>query len=195
MTDRVRCFKIERPAEGGTQDDTPGGFTEVDIGQDYLDCAGVTLQRPGAVTSTSDALVRAERTTAGALHLVDTVANGTTGLDLSQLLNNVSGSVGAFNSLADIRLWIDGPGDGFASGAVRTRLGTAPNSNGYVWYKAASSTAKIFDCTITYAAGSILPATKTYRLYAADGATVLRSATDTFTWNGPILTQKTRTWS
>lgn len=195
MTDRVRPLKLESLAEGGSSDDSLSGPTEVDPSQDYLDCAGVTLQRPGSNRNTADALVRCERTAAGALHFADAVANGTTGLDLSQLVSSVSGSAGAFNALADIRLWVDGPGDGFVSGAVRVRIGSTPNAGGYIWYKSATSTARLFDCTITYAAQSILPATKVYRLYAADGATVLRTLTDTYSWNGPLLVQKTRSWT
>lgn len=195
MVQRVRPLKIESLAEGGGQDDSVSGPTETTVGEDYLDAAGLCVQALGANRNTADALVRMERTTAGALHFVDTVANGTTGLDLAQLVSSVSGSANAFNALADIRLWLDGPGDGFASGAVRTRIGTGPASGGYIWYKSANSTARLFDCTINYPTGSPLPSSKVYRLYASDGTTVVRTVTDTLTWSGPILTQKTRTWS
>jgi hypothetical protein len=192
---RVRPLKLESLAEGGGQEDAAFGPTETNIGEDYLDAAGLCVQVLGANRNTADAQVRIERTATGALHFADAIANGATGLDLAQLVSSVSGSANAFNALQDIRLWIDGPGDGFAPGAVRVRLGTQPNSGGYVWYRAAGSTARLFDCTITYAAQSILPASKVYRLYAADGATVVRVVTDTFSWNGPLLIQTTRSWS
>lgn len=195
MAQRVRPLKIESLGEGGGQNDAYGGQTEVDVGEDFIDAAGLTLQRLGANTNTADALVRLERTTAGSLHFVDTVANGTAGLDLSQLLTSATGAVGSFNALQDVRLWVDGPGDGFPSGAVKIRIGTAPNSGGYIWYKSSAMTARLFDCTITYATGSIGAATKVYRLYAPDGITVVRTLTDTFTWNGPVMAQKTRSWS
>ena len=182
--------------EGGDVDEAAAsGVCELNIGAEYVDSAGLTVQRQGANTSTADTLVRVERTTAGALHFADTVANGTTGLDLSQLLTSATGAVGAFNALQDIRLWAGSPGDGYASGAVKVRTGTTPNSGGYVWYKSSAMTSRLFDCVIAYPSNSILPSTKTYRLYASDGSTVVRTAVDTLTWSGAVLTQTTRTWS
>ncbi|RYF12849.1 MAG: hypothetical protein EOO40_00170 [Deltaproteobacteria bacterium] len=195
MTDRCRPLKIESVAEGGSQNDATGGVCEVDIGQDYLDAAGVTLQAPNANTLTADAKVRVERTPQGAMHFVDTLANGTQGLDLSQLVTSVSGSVGAFNALCDIRLWLDGPGDGFVSGAVKVRLGTAPNPAGYVWYASGAQTLRLFDCAIAYPANSVYPQSKTYRLYGPDGVTVVRTVVDTLTYSGPLLVRTQRSWS
>lgn len=194
MPQRIRALKVESIAEGGGQDDAASGFNETNIGEDFLDAAGLTLQKLGTNTQTADSSVRVERNNA-ALHFVDNVANGQAGLDLGQLVSSVSGASNAFNALQDIRLWVDGPGDGFPQGAVKTRIGTAPNSGGYIWYKSSAMTARLFDCTITYAAGSIGAATKVYRLYAQDGVTVVRTLTDTFTWNGPVVAQKTRSWS
>lgn len=192
---RVRAFKIERPAEGGGQDDTSGGFTEVDIGEDYLDCAGVTLQRIGAVTSTSDALVRVERTQAGALHLVDTIANGSAGLDLSQLVNTLVGTPGSHASLGDIIHWMagGGPGDGYASGAYLAVTTTGIYPTSYTWYASSTPGAtKLFQVSVSYT--GVVPAKVTYTLYNASGV-VVRTQTDTLSYNNPFYGNATRTWT
>lgn len=193
MTERVRCLKIESVAEGGLADDSGNGVTECAIGQDYLDCAGVTYQRAGANTNTADALVRCERTTAGALHFADTVANGSAGLDLSQLLTSASGSVGAFNALQDIRLWVGGPGDGFASGAVRTVNCTGLLPISITWStSSAQGATKLCQSVITYS--GMLPAKVVTTLYSATG-TLLRTLTDIYTYTTLAYPQTTRTWS
>ncbi|RYF12806.1 MAG: hypothetical protein EOO40_00300 [Deltaproteobacteria bacterium] len=195
MPDRVRPMKLESPAEGGS--DIDNCLTELNVGQDYLDAAGLCVQKVGANTLTADALVRCERTSADALHFVDKVANGTTGLDLSQLLSSVSGSAGAFNALQDIRLWVPGPGDGFATGAVQVvaYVALSPLVASETWYTNAAMTVPLYSCTYTYAANSPLPSSLTYRLYKA--GTLVRTAVDTLTYaaNSPLETSRTRTWS
>jgi hypothetical protein len=195
MVDRVRAFKIERPSEGGTQDDTSGGFTEVDIGQDFLDCAGVSFQRIGANTATSDALVRAERTTAGALHLTDTIANGTTGLDLSQLVNALLGTPGSHASLGDIIHWMagGGPGDGYTSGAYLAVVTSGIYPTSFTWYASnAANAPKLFAVSITYT--GVVPAKIVYTLYNATGA-VVRTQTDTLSYTNPFFGNAVRTWT
>jgi hypothetical protein len=199
MPDRIRALKVESVAEGGSSDDAANGICEVDIGQDFIDCAGVCVQRLGANTQTADALVRVQRTTAGALHFTDTVANGATGLDLSQLLTSATGAAGAFNALQDIRLWVDGPGDGFASGATKATayVANSPLVASETWYTSAAQTTPLFAVAYTYPANSALPSAITYRLYPGFGTTPLRTMVDTLTYaaNSPLETGRSRTWS
>lgn len=199
MTDRIRCLKVESIAEGGSSEDVSNGLSECDPGQDFVDCAGVTIQRLGANTQTADALVRIQRTNAGALHFTDTVANGQAGLDLGQLVSSVSGASNAFNALQDIRLWVDGPGDGFASGATKATayVANSPLVASETWYTSAAQTTPLFAVAYTYPANSALPSTITYRLYPGFGTTPSRTMVDTLTYaaNSPLETGRSRTWS
>lgn len=189
MPDRVRAFKIETPAEGGTQSDD--GMTEVDIGQDYLDCLGVTMQLPGAIARTSDAAVSVDRAADSSLRFTD-VPSGV--LKMTQMLTSASGKPGSHNAVADVVHWLhDGPGDGFASGARCVVTGSGIMPSKVTWYASSAVGApKLYEVTITYQ--GVLPATKTMVLYVAGVA--VRTVTDTYTFpNGPFYPQRDRTWS
>jgi hypothetical protein len=187
--DRCRPLKIETPTEGGTQSDQV--VVEVDPSADYLDANGLTLQATSSNRNTQDSLVYVNRGAGNQGQLNDAVV-GT--LLWQQLVTTNRASPGSHASLRDIVHFIDGPADGFASGMIYARNGTAPNASGYTWY-ASNGTTIILKCVITYPTGSILPSTKVYTLYAVDGATVVVTITDTLTWTGPLLTQQIRTWT
>jgi hypothetical protein len=77
MTDRVRSIKWESPEHGGTQtDQTP---TEIDVGEDFLDCRGVTIQDD----TSDDEVVRISRDVSGNLDFTDPVYGAT--ITLSEL--------------------------------------------------------------------------------------------------------------
>lgn len=192
---RIRPMKVERPGEGGITDDTAGGFCEVDIGVDYVDCAGITVQKPGSNTTSSDTLARVERTAAGALHFVDPIANGQAGLDLSQIVNALSGTPGSHNALGDIIHWLGGggPGDGYASGAYLTVTTTGIYPSAYTWYASnAQGANKLFQVSIAYT--GVVPASITYVLYNAAGSAI-RTVVDTLSYTSPFYGNATRTWS
>lgn len=186
--DRTRALKLESTASGGTQNDE--SWTEVDIGQDYLDCLGIAVQVTGATSSTSDATTYLSRPAAGAIALTDQLS-GT--LTLEQLLTSVAGKPGSHNAVQDIIHFLpDGPGDGWASGAVCVEGTSGPLSTGWVWYTDSSQTKRIIAMARTYNGPLVL--TEKYTLYSANGTTVLRVLTDTFTYAGPLLQSRTRTW-
>lgn len=185
--DRTRPLKLESTASGGTQNDE--SWTEVDIGQDYLDGRGITLQVAGATVTTSDASTYISRPVAGSLAFTDQLS-GT--LSLEQLLTSVAGKPGSHAALADIIHFLpDGPGDGWASGAVCVEGYTGPLLTSSTWYTDAAQSRRIIALAVTYTGP--LPATFKYSLYDATGALV-RTLTDTCTYNGPLLQSRTRTW-
>lgn len=189
MPDRVRALKLETPVEGGTQDDAAFGPTEVNIGQDYLDAQGVSLQRPNANTATADAKVTVTRTAADDLTLSDPNAGL---LALSQLVNTISGRIGSHNAIVGIEHWTGNPGDAFAPGAylVISASGILPTL--FTWYvSSAANAAKLFQIAVTYS--GIRPATITQRLYASNA--VVRTYVDTLTYNNVFYPTVTRTWS
>lgn len=185
--DRVRPFKIERPAEGGTQLDE--NFTEVDIGQDYLDCNGVALQVYGANTATADSTTSVSRSSAG-LQFAD-VPNGS--LALAQLLTSASGKPGSHNATPDIIHWLanGGPGDGFVSGAFRQTTMTGIMPAAITWYTSAAMSSRMYGVVYTYSGLLISKAVRT--LYANNSP--VRTVTDTITYASPFAPIVSRTWT
>lgn len=187
MADRVRPLGLECPQEGGTQ--TYGAPTELNPNQDGVDCNALFLQS----TSSADGTVYINRASTGTITFTDPTVGSKA---LNRLVSNSISDTQSHQALLDIVHFLeDGPGDGWASGAVCVRIGTAPNAGGWVWYTSTALSARIIDMTINYATNSILPSTKVWRLYAANGTTVIRTLTDTYTWTGPILTQRQRSWT
>lgn len=186
---RVRALKIETLAEGGGQDDTSFGQTEVSVGSDYLDSQGSTYQRPSANTATSDSKVYVTRSSTDDLTFVDP----NFGLAaLQQLVTTITGRISSHNAIGGLEHWALGPNDAFTSGAslVVTQSGILPSA--FTWFASnASSANKLFQVSITYS--GIRPATITQRLYSA-GALV-RTYVDTLTYNNVFYPTVTRTWS
>lgn len=196
MIQRVRPLKIESPAEGGLEDDVFSGPTETDIGGDFLDAAGLTVQNLGAKASTSDALCRIQRA-GNDLQLCDPNAGV---VPLQSLLSRLSGLAGSHNALRDpIHFLSDGgPGDGFASGCVQTTtyLANSPLVAAQTWWTSAAQTTPLYSVTYAYAANSPVPSTVTRTLYDAAGAVVRTFVeTPTYAAGTPLQTSRTRTWS
>lgn len=81
----------------------------------------------------------------------------------------------------------NGPAEGFATGATRTTTGTAFPSQ-VLWRRADST--KLVEKNITYTGA--FPTTIEWKVYAADGSTVLATVTDTITYSGAFETSRTR---
>ena len=84
----------------------------------------------------------------------------------------------------------EGPAEGFASGATKTVTGTVfPTQE--LWFRADAT--KIVEKNITWTGA--LPTTIEYKIYAADGSTVLATVSDAITYSGVFETGRTRTLS
>ena len=82
----------------------------------------------------------------------------------------------------------EGPADGFASGATKTLTGTVFPTQ-VLWRRA--DTTKLIEQNITWAGAK--PITIQWKIYAADGLTVLATAIDAITYSGIFETSRIRT--
>lgn len=100
----------------------------------------------------------------------------------------------AHKELRDLIHFLDnGPGDGWASGAyLETLPSGSPFPTSETWWTSAAKTKRIVDLTINRNANKT-PASEVWRLYASDGATVLRTLTDTISYSGLFETSRVRT--
>jgi hypothetical protein len=80
-----------------------------------------------------------------------------------------------------------GPAEGFTTGATRTTTGTAFPSQ-ILWRRADAT--KLVEKNLTYTGA--FPTTIQWKVYAADGTTVLATVTDTITYSGAFETGRTR---
>lgn len=82
----------------------------------------------------------------------------------------------------------EGPAEGFTTGATKTTTGTVfPTQN--LWKRADAT--KLVEQNITWT--GVKPTTIQWKIYAADGTTVLATVTDTITYTGVFETSRTRT--
>lgn len=182
--DAVRALCLENPVTGGTQ--IALAQRELDPSQDALTAAGVFLQN--ASNSASDKTTLVSRSAAGMTFQDINVSRV-----LGELVSSTRGASSAHQSLLDVIHFLnDGPGDGWASGAV-----CQDNYSGLLlvsstWYTDATQSKRIVAQSWTYS--GLLIATEKTILYAADGVSIVRSVTDTYSYSGSIRTQRTRTW-
>lgn len=81
----------------------------------------------------------------------------------------------------------EGPADGFTTGATKIVTGTVfPTQN--LWRRADST--KLVEQNITWT--GVLPTTIQWKMYAADGSTVLATVTDAVAYSGVFETGRTR---
>lgn len=81
----------------------------------------------------------------------------------------------------------EGPAEGFTTGATKTVTGTTFPTQ-VLWRRADAT--KLVQQDITWT--GVLPTTVVWRMYAADGTTVLATVTDTITYSGVYETGRTR---
>lgn len=81
----------------------------------------------------------------------------------------------------------EGPAEGFATGATRTVTGSVFPTQ-ILWRRADAT--KLVEKNITYSGA--FPTTIEWKMYAADGSTVLATVTDTITYSGAFETSRTR---
>jgi len=86
-----------------------------------------------------------------------------------------------------------GPFEGFASGAYQETLPAAdPFPTSIIWWEDNTKVKKIVEETITYNANKTVN-TDEWKVYDADGSTVLATVTDTISYSGIFETSRTRT--
>lgn len=91
--------------------------------------------------------------------------------------------------------FIEGPAEGFASGAYEETLPSAdPFPTSVIWWTSSAKVDKIVEETITYNANKTIN-TDTWQVYDVDGSTVLATVVDTYSYSGVFVTSKTRTIS
>jgi hypothetical protein len=130
--------------------------------------------------ATSDEVAGVERDGSGNLILKDANAG-------SIPLNTVS-SISGHSALLQLIHFIDeGPASGFTTGATKTTTGTVfPTQN--LWKRADAT--KLVEQNITWT--GVNPTTIQWKIYAADGTTVLATVTDTISYSGVFETGRTR---
>lgn len=86
----------------------------------------------------------------------------------------------------------DGPADGFVSGAFKETL---PSSNPFptsvIWWESAAKIRKIVEKIYTYNSNKT-PATIQWKMYDADGTTVIATVTDSITYSNVFEISRTR---
>lgn len=188
--DRVRPFKAESPVQGGTEDDalSMGVPKPAEPQEDAIEVAGVYFQDE----VDRDENVYVDRDS-GNLRFRDTF--NTSPVTLSSLLTGGSGiTESQHRALRDLIHFIDsGPADGFASGAYRESAYTGALMTSEIWYEDNTKTQKIVELTVSYT--GVLPTTETWKMYEADGTTVLITVVDSISYSGVFESNRTRTWS
>lgn len=164
--------------------DTNEGYEEpIDSEVDGLAAAGFYPQN--GPTPNTDAGV--EKDMAGNLVFKDAVL-GTT-KTLTQLAAGGTGVSEATHEalLQLIHFLEDGPANGFVSGATRAITGTVFPTQ-ILWRRA--DTTKLVERNLTWSGPRVT--TDEWKIYAADGTTVLATVTDTITYSGAFETSRTR---
>lgn len=89
----------------------------------------------------------------------------------------------------------EGPGDGFATGAFKEVLPAgSPFPTQITWYLSVSKTQKLVEKFISYNALHF-PDQILWNMYDYDGVTIVHTVIDTFTYEGPFETSRTRSIS
>ncbi len=86
----------------------------------------------------------------------------------------------------------EGPGDGFYSNPFREISGGAFPDR-ITWWSDSNKTLRLFQTEITRS--GIYPVTESYKMYAANGVTVLASATDLISYQGAFEVARSRSFA
>jgi hypothetical protein len=126
-----------------------------------------------------------ERDESGNLVLKDAITGTKT---LAQLGGGTGVTEAAHKTLLQLIHFInEGPADGFTTGATKEVTGTVFPTQ--ILWKRADAT-KLVERNITWTGAN--PTTDQWKIYAADGTTVLATVTDTIAYSGPFETGRTR---
>lgn len=178
MVDRVRPMKMETDVRGTEIDEF---HTPVDPSEDHIEARGFFIQND----TSEDEVVLITRDSSNRMTLEDTENSPIT---LSQLLTE-----GEHKTVRQLIHFIEeGPAEGFASGAYKETLPSAnPFPTSIIWWESSSKLKKIVERTITWTGAN--PTTDEWKIYDADGSTVLATVSDAISYSGPFETTRTRT--
>ena len=85
----------------------------------------------------------------------------------------------------------EGPAEGFASGAFKETAPMGPFPTSIIWWESAAKLKKIVERSVTWTGA--FPTTDVWKVYAADGSTVLATVSDAISYSGAFETTRTRT--
>jgi hypothetical protein len=188
--DRVQLVKQESTAGGGDAADIDELYLEspLDPTEDAPEVQGVFFQdtvdpndEEVYVTRSGDDMVFTDKTVGIEVSLTDLLATAS-GSGITELQHK---------ALRDVIHFIDGPGDGFASGAYRETVG-GPFPTSVTWYESNTKADKIIEQTIARPSKAA-PTPITWKMYDTDGSTVLVTVQDDITYTGVFETSRTRT--
>ncbi len=176
---RVQPLKIEDPDTGSQDDDVP---TALDKNQDYIDTRGIAFQN----STSDDSVVLVYRDDSDNLTFTDPVLGSTK--TLSALADSISSS--QHPALLQLAHFVDeGPAEGFVSGATKTTTYSGSDPTQELWRR--SDNTKLVEKSITYTGADAT--TIQWKIYAANGTTVLKTMTDTITYAAGLEQTRTRT--
>ena len=188
--DRVQLIKQESAAGGGDPSDVDELYLEtpLDPSEDAPEVQGLFFQDTIApkdedvyITRNGDDMILSDKSVGIEVSLTDLLATAS-GSGITELQHK---------ALRDIIHFIDGPGDGFASGAYRETVG-GPFPTSVTWYESNTKSEKIIEQTITRTT-LIAPTPIVWRMYDTDGSTVLVEVQDDLVYDGVFEANRTRT--
>lgn len=190
-TERVQAVKYESAATGGDDADNDpfAAYSVLDETEDMLSSTGLVVQ---PLNGTADEDVKVWRE-GDSLMFKDLEKTG--GLSLSDLAATAGGGITAADhkTLRQLIHFInDGPAEGFATGAYREITGGVFPTD-ISWYTATDKVDKLIDLTLTYSGINITG--ERWRMYDADGSTVIATVSDSVSYSGVFETNRTRTIS
>jgi hypothetical protein len=124
---------------------------------------------------------------------VSNPGTGGEGVTLTDLLSGSSGvTESSHKALRQLIHFIDsGPANGFATGAKFRMTPIGPFPTSYIWYSDNTHTTKIVELTVTRNSQK-LPTSEEWKMYAADGTTVVATVTDTISYTGIFESDRSR---
>ena len=188
--DRVQLVRQESTAKGGDDADVDDFYVDgpLDPTEDAPEVQGVFFQdiadpldEEVYITRNSDDMIFTDKTVGIEVSLTDLLATAS-GSGITELQHK---------ALRDVIHFIDGPGDGFASGAYRETVG-GPFPTSVTWYESNTKVDKIIEKTITRPTLAA-PTPITWKMYGTDGSTVLVTVQDDIAYTGVFETSRTRT--
>ena len=194
-TEQVRAQVTESTGLGGDGNDDYGVPAGIDPTEDVLVAAGIFFGAPGNAQPSDGTVAIYIDPADGKLYFedVDNLGPGAR-RTLADLVAGTGGlTATAHKALRQLIHFIDdGPAEGFTSGAFKETTGTVfPTAE--IWYVVGSTppAGKIVELLTTWTGVNITQ--ELWKMYDADGSTVLATVTDAISYSGVFETSRIRT--